>query len=248
MNVLELFSGAGGGILGSRLLGHSTVCTVERDPYCREVLLRRQEEGHLEPFPVWDDVRTFDGRPWRDVVDIVAAGFPCQPWSSAGARRGSADERNLWPDTLRVIREVGPRFAFLENVPRLANNTYFWECILPSLAEAGFDVRWEVVSAAEVGAPHQRDRIWILGSSSRSLADACRSGLEGLGERAGGAGPQEPVPASSGTYQGRGSSWWLAEPDVGRVAHGVAARMDRLRAIGNGQVPAVAARAWGELI
>lgn len=161
MNVLELFAGAGGGILGSRLLGHRTVCAVEIYPYCREILLRRQEEGHLEPFPVWDDVRTFDGQPWRGVVDVVSAGFPCQPFSAAGDQRGECDDRNMWPDTMRIIREVRPRFAFLENVPGLLSFDYFGQ-ILGDLATAGFDARWEVVSAAEVGAPHIRKRLWIL--------------------------------------------------------------------------------------
>ena len=100
MNVLELFAGAGGGILGSLLLGHRTVCAVEIDPYCREILMRRQEEGHLPPFPIWDDARTFDGLPWRGVVDIVAGGFPCQPFSSAGKGLAAHDPRNMWPDTI----------------------------------------------------------------------------------------------------------------------------------------------------
>ena len=98
---MALFAGAGGGILGTRLLGFRVVCAAELDPYCREILLRRQEEGHLEPFPLWDNARTFEGRPWRGVVDVVTAGFPCQPFSVAGQQEGKDDERNLWPETLR---------------------------------------------------------------------------------------------------------------------------------------------------
>lgn len=158
---LALFAGIGGGILGGKLLGWRTVAAVETNPYCREVLLRRQRDGVLPLFPVWDDVRTFDGRPFRGVVDIVTAGFPCQPYSTAGRRRGEGDERNLWPDTVRVIREAGPEYALLENVPGLLAFDYFGE-VLGSLADCGYDAEWDVVSAGSVGAPHLRRRLWIL--------------------------------------------------------------------------------------
>jgi len=161
MNELALFAGAGGGILGGRLLGWRTVCAVEKEPYCREVLLRRQRDGVLPLFPIWDDVRTFDGKPWRGLVDVVSAGFPCQPFSCAGRRRGADDDRNLWPETCRVLREVGPCFALLENVPGLLATDYFGG-ILGDLAEAGFDACWDVVSAAECGAPHLRKRLWVV--------------------------------------------------------------------------------------
>lgn len=108
MNELALFAGAGGGILGGILSGFRTVCAVEIEPYCREVLLRRQRDGVLPLFPIWDDVQTFDGRAWRGLVDVVTAGFPCQPFSVAGKNAGESDERNLWPETIRVIWEVGP--------------------------------------------------------------------------------------------------------------------------------------------
>lgn len=91
MNELALFTGTGGGLLGSRLLGWTPVCAVEKESYCREVLLRRQRDGLLDLFPIWDDIRTFDGSPWRGAVDIVTAGFPCQPFSAAGTRRGELD-------------------------------------------------------------------------------------------------------------------------------------------------------------
>lgn len=119
LNELALFAGAGGGILGAKLLGWRTVCAVEKEPYCREVLLRRQRDGVLPLFPIWDDIRTFDGREWRGLVDVVTAGFPCQPFSSAGKRQGDADERNMWPHTIRVIDEIRPQICLLENVPNL---------------------------------------------------------------------------------------------------------------------------------
>src|SRR5574341_183473 len=123
MNELALFAGAGGGLLGSKLLGWRTVCAVEREPYRVARLMQRQDEGPLDPFPVWDDARTFSGHPWRGLVDVVSAGFPCQPFSVAGRRRADADERNMWPDTARIIGEVRPRFALLENAPGLTSAT-----------------------------------------------------------------------------------------------------------------------------
>lgn len=116
---LSLFSGAGGGLLGTKLLGWRPVCYVEKDPYCQRVLQARIRDGYLDDAPIWDDINTFDGRRWRGCVDIVTAGFPCQPFSMAGRRKGDSDERNLWPDTVRVIREVGPRVVLLENVAGL---------------------------------------------------------------------------------------------------------------------------------
>ena len=266
MNELALFAGAGGGVLASQLLGHRVVCAVEIEPYCREVLLRRQEDKILPPFPVWDDVRTFRGKPWRGIVDIVSAGFPCQPFSAAGKRLGKDDPKNMWPDTIRIICEVRPRYAFLENVPGLIRTDYFGE-ILGDLAASGFDAMWDVVSAAEAGAPHRRERLWIVADAQRielwqqpgrelgesgegetvarndgskePMADARRERLEGQRNGASSEGEEEPLPASCG--------WWQTEPDVGRVADGVASRVDRLKAIGNGQVPAVARKAWNLL-
>jgi DNA (cytosine-5)-methyltransferase 1 len=108
-------------------------------------------------------VTKFDGTEWRGEVDVVSGGFPCQPWSQAGQRKGAADERNLWPDTLRVLREVRPRYGFLENVPALlyASHGYFGT-VLGGLAEIGYDAVWEVIPASAIGAPHRRDRLWIL--------------------------------------------------------------------------------------
>ena len=231
MNELALFAGGGGGILGSVLLGHRVVCAVEIDPYCREVLMARQEDGCLPPFPIWDDVRTFDGKPWRGIVDVVSAGFPCQPFSIAGQKRGEADERNLWPGTARIIREVEPRYAFLENVPGLVATDYFGE-ILGDLGEAGFDAEWGIVSAAEVGAPHRRERIWVLATNAD--VPRCEEQRE-----------QEPV--SKELCKLERSGWWTTEPGIRRVDHGVANRVGRLTALGNGQVPGVVREAWRRL-
>lgn len=204
---LSLFAGAGGGILGGKLLGWRCVCAVEIESYCREVLLRRQRDGLLPLFPIWDDVQTFDGRPWRGRVDVLTGGFPCQPFSTAGKQAGADDKRNMWPDTLRVLREVEPRIALLENVPGLLYFDYFGE-ILGGLAEAGYDAEWAVVSAAECGAPHFRERLWILAYPQQSRGS-------------GGEVPERNQPAASGGRQadssGSGGPPEPALSDAGRI-------------------------------
>jgi DNA (cytosine-5)-methyltransferase 1 len=176
LHELHLFAGAGGGILGGELLGHRCVCAVEIDPYCRSILVARQNDGTLPPFPIWDDVRTFDGRPWRGVVDVVAGGFPCQDISVAGNGAGIDGERSgLWVEMARVIREVRPRFVFVENSPALVARGL--GRVLGDLAEMGFDARWGVVSAADVGAPHLRQRIWILADFNAGQRDRAHEAI-----------------------------------------------------------------------
>ncbi len=161
MHELALFAGAGGGILGGCLLGWRTVCAVEFDAYARSVLLARQRDGVLEPFPVWDDVCTFDGEPWRGHVDVVSGGFPCQDISAAGKGAGLEGERSgLWVEMARIIGEVRPEFAFVENSPMLTSRGL--DRVLGDLAEMGFDARWGVLGADDVGAPHRRERIWVV--------------------------------------------------------------------------------------
>ena len=111
---LALFAGAGGGILGGKLLGWRTVCAVERDAYAASVLAQRQNDGHIDLFPIWSDIETFDGRPWRGIVDVVSGGFPCQAWSNAA--RGRNNGADMWPQMLRVVGEVEPKIIFAENV------------------------------------------------------------------------------------------------------------------------------------
>lgn len=161
MNELALFAGAGGGILGGKLLGWRTICAVEFEPAAASVLMRRQNEGLLQTFPIWDDVCTFDGKPWRGRVDVVSGGFPCQDISSAGKGAGIDGERSgLWGEMARIIGEVRPKYAFIENSPMLT--TRGLDRVLCDLAQMGFDVSWGVVSAADVGAKHKRERIWVV--------------------------------------------------------------------------------------
>ena len=163
---ISLFTGYAGFTLGLRLAGINarTVCYVERESYCQSVLQAHIASGCLDDAPIWDDIRTFDGRPWRG-TDLITAGFPCQPHSMAG-KRSLDDNRNLWPDTLRVISEVEPRYVLLENVPGInvgdAGRTAYGGTVVGQLSELGYDAEWGTYSAADAGAPHRRRRWWLL--------------------------------------------------------------------------------------
>jgi len=315
LRTLHLFAGAGGGILADILLGHHPVCAVEIEPYCQQVLSARQKDGHLPWFPIFDDVQTFDGNPWRGLVDVVSGGFPCQDISSAGKGAGIEGSRSsMWKHMARIIVEVRPRYAFVENSPMLVGRGL--STVLADLAEMGYDAKWGIVGAHHVSAPHRRDRIWIVATDSnlcgcndggdserqyqvhhsqvgatekdqqsRSLrkhrtsenrgdvayaeswkpgqpaewqgwkniirgSDDCRgdSWSRRKTSNTSSEGLQNWIEKSMGESRTitefERSDWWATEPDVGRVAHGVASRVDRLKAIGNGQVPAVAATAW----
>ncbi|MBS09912.1 MAG: DNA cytosine methyltransferase [Alteromonas sp.] len=164
MNELALFAGAGGGILGGHLLGWRTVCAVEWDAYAASVLVQRQNDGCLPPFPIWDDVQTFDGRPWTGRVDVISGGFPCQDISAAGKGAGIDGERSgMWGHMARIVGEVQPRFVFVENSPMLVGRGL--ARVLADLTSLGYDSRWAVLGAHHVAAPHKRDRIWIVGNS-----------------------------------------------------------------------------------
>jgi DNA (cytosine-5)-methyltransferase 1 len=264
LNELALFSGAGGGILGGHLLGWRTVCAVEWEQYPASVLCARQNDGLLPPFPIWDDVQTFDGKPWRGIVDVVSGGFPCQDISAAGKGAGIDGERSgMWGEMARIIHEVRPKFVFVENSPMLTSRGL--GRVLGDLASMGFDAKWGVLGAADIGANHKRDRIWIVAytnSIGRRWRDELKQSKRNTPRKSTSISseivPREMAYANS-TYGKRNqctersiekrtfygeSSWWSVEPNVGRVADGVAARVDRLKAIGNGQVPLCAATAW----
>ena len=144
LRTLHLFSGAGGGILADLILGHIPVCAVEINDYCRRVLLQRQADGILPRFPIWDDVRTFDGKAWRGRVDIVAGGFPCQDISAAGKGAGIEGERSsLWSDMARIVGEVRPRYVWVENSPMLVGRGL--TRVLGDLASLRYDASWDIV-------------------------------------------------------------------------------------------------------
>lgn len=238
MRELHLFAGAGGGILGGQLLGHECVCAVELEEYPRRVLLQRQRDGLLPWFPVWDDVRTFDGRPWRGHVDIVCGGFPCQDCSpGSSTRTGIYGERSgLWSEFARVIRETQPDWVFVENSPNLIHRGI--GRVLSDLAVMGFDARWGVLGAHHLGFPHERNRLWIVAHSNkvmgtpRAWAFKQHEQLAYVSE----INKSQPVHCES--------LWLEMASKFSRMDDGLANKLDRTEAIGNGQVPAVAALAW----
>lgn len=247
---IALFSGAGGGILGGALLDWECICAVEREPFPVAVLAARQNEGVLPPFPIWDDVRTFDGRAWRGRCDVVSGGFPCQDISKAGGGDGLDGERSgLWSEFARVIREVRPTFVLVENSPVLTSRGL--DRVLGDMASLGYDAEWGVFAAEDAGAPHLRERIWILGTDPVGpMADP--DVLRRLYRKAQViAGEARVYALSEPTHRadhvlGRGP--WGRKPGVPRMADGLARRLDRIKATGNGQVPAVVVLAWRELL
>lgn len=246
VNELHLFAGAGGGILGSELLGIRTVCAVELEPYPASVLLARQNDGILPPFPVWDDVCTFDGRPWRGLVDVVSGGFPCQDISAAGKGAGIDGSRSgLWREMRRIINEVRPKFAFLENSSLLVGRGL--ARVLGDLAEIGYDAEWLVLGADDVGLPHHRIRLWLLAHATGLHRDAWNS-LEPRGTRQSQIQPGRLPGISLCQERWEASQGNVRVSVFRRPDDGMAAEVDELAAIGNGQVPAVAATAFRVLL
>lgn len=219
MNELALFAGAGGGLLASKLLGWEPVCAVEISEYARNVLLVRQDDGALPVFPIWDDVRTFNGLEWRGRVDVVSGGFPCQAYSSATRGRHTADD--LWPEMRRIVAETAPRYVFAENTQRRAIDQ-----AADDLEAMGYKTRCLALSAKDLGGDHLRRRYWL------------RAHADGHGELC------CEIDAEMGCVPSVRDGIWRADPMVPRVPDGVAYRLERLEATGNGQVPIVAATAW----
>ena len=241
MNELALFAGAGGGLLAGHMLGWRTVCAVEWEPYPASVLMQRQNDGLLPPFPIWDDVRTFRGEPWRGIVDVVSGGFPCQDISAAGKGAGIEGERSgMWVEMARIIGEVRPSFVFVENSPMLTSRGL--GRVLGDLAALGFDAEWGVLGAADVGAWHNRERMWVVAYATGQFI-ACLQ-HQRSSERGVSAPSSWSVHALDFDFGARVGRKRVPESGVPRVVHGVAARVDRLKAIGNGQVPQCAAEAW----
>lgn len=242
MRELHLFSGVGGGILGGILLGHTCVCAVEIEPYRRKVMLQRQRDGIFPKFPIWDDILAFDGKPWRGLVDVVCGGFPCQDISvgntTAGIRGIDGKRSGLWKEMARVVCEVKPRYVFVENSAALAVRGLGG--VLCDLAKMGFDARWGVFSAADVGALHLRERIWILADAHEERQQGGQRQLpEGHGAR-----NINAALFSSRSFQRQDDEDDIPQPRCVRSTDAVANRSERLKAIGDGQVPDVVKLAW----
>ena len=227
---LALFAGAGGGILGGKLLGWQTICAVEFDPYAA-----RQNDGILKAFPIWDNVCTFDGKPWRGRIDVVSGGFPCQDISAAGKGAGIDGKRSgLWSEMARIIGEVRPRFAFVENSPLLISRGL--AVVVGDLAEMGYECQWLCMAASEVGAPHKRDRVWIVANpiGGERWSKQC----DGKDRRMG----RERKPISWDR------DWQGALREFRGMDDGMAYGVERIDTIRNGQVPRVAATAFCKLL
>jgi DNA (cytosine-5)-methyltransferase 1 len=274
---LDLFSGIGG-ITKALEPWVRPVAYCENDRYAQAVLLSRMATGELPSAPIWDDVRTLHGS-MLGPVDIVYGGFPCQDISVAGRGKGLAGERSgLFFEIVRLVGEIRPRFVFLENVPAITARGG-WE-VVGALAALGFDCRWDMLSAYDVGAPHRRERWWLLAhaqgwqddgrgrghlaetvgegrrinptlvAGSQDVADASGQPVTQKDTAANAVGskrkPRHDDGRGDGTQTPR-NGWWVSEPNVGRVAYGIPARVDRLRGLGNTVVPAQAREAFKRL-
>jgi DNA (cytosine-5)-methyltransferase 1 len=263
MQTMHLFAGAGGGLLADLILGHTPIVAVEWDAYACQVLRERAAEGWFPELRVWEgDVRLFDPSEYTGIVDCIHAGFPCQDISVAGKQAGVGEETRsgLYREVLRIAGVVRPRYLFLENVAAIVSNGL--GTVIADLTALGYDAEWLCLRASDCGAPHQRDRWWCMARNSDCDIQSQIGKIQNLGRVY-----QETKPNGGGDYftnangaqrqgdkrQERNESqyadsgsggWWSIEPDVGRVANGVASRTHRLKAIGNGQVPLQAAVAW----
>lgn len=218
MNELALFAGVGGGILGTGLLGVRTICAVENHPHAIAVLKQRQDDGCLPPFPVWDDITTFDGLPWRGRAGLVSGGFPCQAFSSAASGRNNADD--LWPEMRRIVADVAPWYVFAENVSKRAIEQAAEDC-----RAMGYQTRALSLGASDLGGDHVRQRHWLL-----AYADD-KSQL------------RRAIDAEMGVGARLRPGVWQAGPGQSGMDDGLSRRVDRYLATGNGQVPLVAAAA-----
>ena len=163
LNGLALCAGYGGLELAIERVfdEYKTVCYVEGEAFAAQHLRKKMEEGRLDEAPIWSNVKSFNGEPWRGKVDIISGGFPCQPYSSAGKQMGEDDPRDLWPDFVRIIGEVRPGFIFLENVPNVVKLRL--DQIIVDLDKLGYSCSWGTLEASQVGARHKRNRWFLFG-------------------------------------------------------------------------------------
>lgn len=263
MKVLDLFSGIGGFSLGLESIGMETVAFCEQNPFCQKILAQ-----HWPTLPIHSDITELNGYEYRGSVELVCGGFPCQPFSVSGNQLGAEDDRALWPEMLRVIREVAPRWVIGENVSGIIPMEL--DNVLSDLEGEGYTCWTFVLPASSVDALHRRDRVWVVAhtnsayqqrrglssgvhakdhdansdstfSKSRNVANTNGSGLQRREEAGnlGGIGPGRDE-QSERCFDDAGAVW-LPEPNVGRVANGVPNRSHRLKALGNAVVPPLVA-------
>jgi DNA (cytosine-5)-methyltransferase 1 len=271
VNVLALCSGIGGIELGISLAAPKarTVCYVEREAYCAGLLAERMANGLMHEAPIWSDVVTFDGRPWRGKVDLVTGGYPCQPFSQAGKHLGHDDDRNLWFDFRRIIGEIRPSLVFCENVAAHLSNGF--DVVVRDMGTMDYRVAACLATAWAVGAPHIRERLFWLASDAASSngeplqkrtrkaqidrendgnviptdADGRRFQIKRISRQNEIEQSQrDDVERSSSLNVGDPFAWRKASSPVCGMDDGIPLRLDRLRALGNAVVPVVAARAF----
>jgi DNA (cytosine-5)-methyltransferase 1 len=233
LSVGSLCSGIGGIDLGLEQSGMNVVWQSETDPFASKVLHK-----HWPHVPNLGDVWTIN---WHQVPipDVLCAGYPCQPFSKSGKRRGFEDERNLWPAVRNAIGILRPKYVVLENVR--GHLTLGGTSVIGDLATIGYDAEWTIISAASLGANHERERLFIV-----AYPNSCSMGCDGAAQHSCQTGSGRIFNrARKETYDCR--SWWNTEPAVDRVADGIPDRVDRLRTLGNAVVPQVAS-AVGRLI
>ena len=217
MNVLDLFSGIGGFSLGLERAGMKTVAFCEIDKKAQLVLKK-----HWPSVPIFEDVSTLKREDISEKVDVICGGFPCQDISLAGRGEGLAGARSgLWFQFHRLIEEIKPRYAIIENVSALRSRGL--DEVLRSLSEIGYDAECHCIPASAIGAPHRRDRIWIVAYPNGTQCEgSCLSSriLE------------------KDTNFG-GTSWWKIEPAMDRVVNGLPRQSHRLKQLGNSVVPQI---------
>ena len=258
MRELSLFTGAGGGLLATKhLLGWTTIGYVEIEPYCQAIIRQRISDGLLDSAPIFSDIRDFIkqgyAEAYQGMVDVITAGFPCQPFSVAnrGQDTGEKSDRNLWPETLETIRHILPKYIFLENVSNLTIHKYFGK-IIGQISKSGYRVKWKIISANEVGAPHLRERVWIFATNTDCIRSFPSTNSIQWNEIQNYEiwNPTKNIPKN---WEGwinwfskvlkDGNQIGADSANLG-VYNGVPNRLDAIKALGNAQVPQVAATAW----
>jgi DNA (cytosine-5)-methyltransferase 1 len=243
--VISFCSGYGGIERGLDLAGvkHRVLAYVEIEAFAIANLVAKMESGALVPAPIFTDLKTFPAHLFRGCVDIITGGYPCQPFSAAGKRLGTEDPRHLWPYILDHIKAIRPVRCMFENVE--GHISLGLREVIGDLESASYNSTWGIFSAAEIGAPHQRKRVYIMADTiSQRLEGLTRHGSDSSEPRW--QSPQEKRSVSQSSLLGD-TSKWLPEPGLGRVVDGCPDRVDRLRLLGNGVVPQTAARAWETL-
>ena len=234
LKILDLFSGIGGFSLGLEATGHfETAAFCEIDPYCKQVLKK-----HWPDVPIFDDIRQLKG---TDIgtIDIITGGYPCQPFSVAGKQKAEQDPRHLWPEYFRLIQELRPTWVIGENVS--GHIKLGLDSVLEDLASEGYSTRTFSISAASIGANHKRERIWIIANTNsirwNEIKDENGNTFKSSSQETKFTTRQLKRKSSEGRQEGMGRKWWESEPRVGRVAHGIPKRVDRLKTLGNSVVP-----------